>query len=357
MRSSPHRTRPKSSYRPLAFTLIELLVVIAIIAILIGLLLPAVQKVREAAARAKCTNNLKQFGIALHAYHDINNRLPPGGAMGLSTDVTKYTTYDADRGNNGDWGSDQGNWLVYTLPQMEQGALYNKINPKFTVNNSVGGYFGSVDPKPLLPYMRCPSDDYDPGAPFPSYGASMGPQCAPGNCGSAVDAYADWCRPDISNIGGGYAAMGYRQSPDHGNAWGAQDIRGLFNRLGAKITFAMITDGLSNTIAVGDGLPNHHDHLTNVGWWHFNNGTTMHGTISPINTRSDFNGCGADPQTNLKRSRDNWNLSMGFKSKHTGGANFLFADGSVKFIQQTIDHRTYQLLGCRNDNQAASLPN
>src|SRR5881398_2534906 len=101
------------------FTLIELLVVIAIIAILIGLLLPAVQKVREAAARAKCSNNLKQLGLAIHGYHDVNGFLPTAGSQDGSPLASRPTT---------GWLAGEGtNWSVYIMPYIEQGNIYNRL--------------------------------------------------------------------------------------------------------------------------------------------------------------------------------------------------------------------------------------
>jgi prepilin-type processing-associated H-X9-DG protein len=337
------------------------LVVIAIIAILVGLLIPAVQKVREAANRMKCSNHLKQLGLACHNYHDTQQSFPPGGEFAPGAIVGDFET-----NWNVDWNADKGSWLVYTLPYMEQDNLFKKFPPlnyynasnlSDPGNNSVLGAVALGVLPAKLPYGRCPSDDYNPDDPWVcNYMASTGSQCLSSICGYYP--FNIYCDP----LNNGLGDWGYPISPVDGNTNNPQHLRGMFNRLGCKITMAMVTDGLSNTIMLGEAVPKWNGFLTQHyfegnpalfgGWAAADGGNNIASTIVPINYPTPVTDYCNPPQTYF----NNWNTTFSFKSNHLGGANFCFGDGSVHFISQSIEMRTYNLLGCRNDGQVASLP-
>jgi prepilin-type N-terminal cleavage/methylation domain-containing protein/prepilin-type processing-associated H-X9-DG protein len=321
-----------------AFTLIELLVVIAIIGVLIGLLLPAVQKVREAANRIKCANNLKQFGLAAHGYIDTYSRFPPGAVTNPDVFVAGWSNI-----------ADQGTFLFYTMPYMEQDAFFQQLvnlcglgkpgaNIPACPNTypQMGQLLNNGSGPRVLPYIRCPSDDRPQSLDYSNYLPNDGPTCLATPCG--YDPFDQYCNQP---------AWGYTSSP----AWtddsdpGASGIRGLFSRHGLYhvIGIAQVPDGLSNTLLFGEGLLS--GNIEIAQWWPAFGGTPLTSTVIPINYPSFATKYCSPPQY----YNGNWAVSYGFKSRHPGGVNFGFADGSVHFLQQSIDHRTYQLLGCRND--------
>jgi prepilin-type N-terminal cleavage/methylation domain-containing protein/prepilin-type processing-associated H-X9-DG protein len=320
-----------------AFTLIELLVVIAIIGVLLSLLLPAVQKVRETASRMKCANNLKQFALACTSYHMDHGAYPPGGlCLPISADWS-----------NIDWSANKGTWIVYALPYVEQGNLYDQI-PNLPVPHydSIGAAErAGVLPK-TFPLLRCPSDGFAPDGPYSNYAGSIGPQCLDDKCGYTP--FAQYCNKP---------AWGYTTSVDDASSVRLQDVRGTFARGGAKISISDVSDGTSNTLLLGEGLPSQVDHMRTMTWYTLYGSQTL-STIIPINypiSETDLSWCG-QASVGPGHTFTNNNVSWGFKSRHPGGANFAFADCAVRFVSQGIDHKLYQLLGCRNDHQVASPP-
>jgi prepilin-type N-terminal cleavage/methylation domain-containing protein/prepilin-type processing-associated H-X9-DG protein len=337
-----------------AFTLIELLVVIAIIAILIGLLLPAVQKVREAAARISCTNNLKQMGIALHSYHDTNQTFPYGG----SDDVGNYMSLP---------------WGVYILPYLEQQNLYSRFNVARLSGSNGGELWNGLPPAVAgvtftfnNPPNNTNNTDYllNPAAtPLKVYRCASSPS-------GGTQVYTDtWTAAGCSNESGPPAGAPVwtvaitdyvPASGVPGGVWGAFNPtlpngteEGILNdNYAVKIT--AITDGTSNTWLVGEcgGAPN--VYITGPRLYDsppFSIGCAANLTASGLGWADENNGdwwiegasfsgtsIGGPCMINCT------NGGGGFFSFHTGGANFLYADAHVQYVQSGIAAGTALML-------------
>ena len=287
------------THRKSGFTLIELLVVIAIIAILIGLLLPAVQKVREAAARITCTNNLKQIGLALHSYHDANNGLPAGYLCNARPDV-QYTVPG--------WG-----WGALLLPYLEQNNLARQIDLR--ADMTAPGYV-AVRTTELKMYV-CPSDL--------NTGVFDVPDAGSGTVGkAATNSYA--------------ACFGAGPAVDLGDNPGVTN--GLFAR-NSRFRFADIIDGTSNTIAVGERAGK----FAQSPWaGALNNGTIRqygnpaNSSEAPAQVLAYFE----DGPLNSPETEAEW-----FYGPHTGVVLFVFADGSVQSVKLSTSLTILKALATR----------
>ena len=315
----PHSLRLDPAVTPRrGFTLIELLVVIAIIAVLIGLLLPAVQKVREASARASCSNNLHQIGLALHQYESLFSIFPPGSLWDNNVD-------------------DRGTILIFLLPYIEQDNLYKLYNLNVATDGQTYPGSPTLLASTVIKTYLCPSDTtpavWTNGHAVSNYSASNG-SCA------RIDNSACPC-PSYGTFNS-YALAPYDTPFAPG--------MGPFNRVGRAVRRAEVTDGLTNTIFFGEVRPECSTHVQQ-GWGISNDSQGFVTTIIPIN----YNSCNASATTGCN-APNTWNTALGFKSKHTGGAQFLFGDGSVHFLSETIDMTLYQYLGAIADGHPASIP-
>jgi len=317
-----------------AFTLIELLVVISIIAVLIGLLLPAVQKVREAAARMSCSNNLKQCALGVHLYHDSNQKLPPGAQMNL--DATGTTNIPGT------------SWLVFILPYVEQKnifdryvttAAYYTVSASPAVNNPAVG-------QQRVPIYYCPS------------GAKL------------LSANSALAAEQNANTTHYYGIMGTSFTPTYavtipnGTIINAQYPTPQQNGMGMLIctqpsfgiqgvvTLSDVNDGASNTIMIGERSANPpptpgNDYLS---WVRGNDWTA-----SPAGSGATKNILyGINSSAGFYSGTNMNDLSM--NSNHIGGANFALGDGSVRFINQSIDLSTYIAAATVNGKEAIPLP-
>jgi prepilin-type N-terminal cleavage/methylation domain-containing protein/prepilin-type processing-associated H-X9-DG protein len=316
-----------------AFTLIELLVVIAIIGILMALLLPAVQQIRAAAARLQCTNNLKQIGLALHNYHDSNNSFPSGY---VDRNLNPASTPDNDQGPG--WG-----WASFLLPYVEEGNVFNQIN----FSQGVGIGSNTAVSQLALKIYQCPSDAYAQA--FPVYDSTFTTPIAVVAHGNYVGNNG-W-EECFNNAGGAGQGGG---SDGLAGGLGASGNGPFFRN--SRTRFADVTDGLSNTIFVGERSGNHSPSTWTgavtggrcPAWMASQPPAPYSLPPGPAYDNADF-----DEALVLAHGNASHVPSADFPifdpdtfySMHTSrGANFLFGDGSVHFLNSNINPYTFQYL-------------
>jgi len=328
-----------------AFTLIELLVVIAIIAILIGLLLPAVQKVREAAARMSCSNNLKQIGLALHNYHDARGNMPPGGTyFGACCTPPTYT-----------------NWAIEILPLLEQDNLFKQYN-QLALNSATAN---AAFVQQRVKTYECPSDVLVGRAELPASGPRANGslwmhgsyRAISGKANMAVG-HGAWDSFEPNLWPGGRMdpsfrsllhtiGVGYNGVPNPNVTVAGQHV----STLGGPEKLVSATDGLSNTLMVGEYTST--TVTTRATFWAYTYASYNQSSIGAESRLfgMDYAKCAATPGLYGDQM-----CKRAINSGHTNGANFVLGDGSVRFVSYGAALNLLQNMATMAGGEVETLP-
>jgi hypothetical protein len=348
--------RTQSSQQSRRFSFSELITAIALTTMLAGLALPAISASRETARKLSCADNLKQLGLALRTYEQVYKRFPGNGLYFWTKQSKNPHVWQA---------SSHGSQLVKLLPFLNHDKLYKKLDfttvgirseepfkgaSNLETTDVDGTWFRST----VLDNLICPvartkphllSNDTAHAPAVATYGFSIGAQL--------MKSRLEMCK----SYPGNYFKTG---RAEHGNDARPDWISGVFARGAWAARLKDISDGQANVIALGETLPMKADFMTR-GW------ASVEGvwaaTVAPINypivgmgdPGFSWRNKGKDNPFNCSHFT-NWVTSQGFKSNHMGGAYFVFVDGSVHFLTETVDYMTYQRLGDRADGRGVEIP-
>ena len=313
------------------FTLVELLVVIAIIGILIGMLLPAVQQVRETARRMSCANKMRQLSLGLQTYNSEHEHFPSGNIFNPNLNLPNFEAVITEPGIN---------WSCIILPFVEQQGQFDNLFSLSGGLTDTGAAFSSPDASNVLPIFICPS------CPMPNINPERLPRT------HAKSNYVGIWGTRVTSRGSDYEDLVQTRDGSGQFVYDASTYSGVLF-LDSEVAATDITDGLSNTFIIGerDGAPI-------IGTDRNRAAGTWLGSLEANWLNHCLAPCSSSPDSTINSVATGNSLNNRFSSissDHVGGANFGRADGSVGFISETVDGRAYEAMGTKNGSESEAI--